>query len=247
MRRIPGRPSLPIFTSRKLSAKSAEISASLTPVTLAKTLWQSSRGAAWFSAVVNTLGIMSGHGQRCMYCSGSESAQVEHYNPKSLTPNLTFAWSNYLWVCGTCNNIKGNRFTYSESPGNSIKPIDPTAENPWDYFFIDEFGNLSAKWDPTIDDLNQRALWTINLLGLDRQALQESRQARLEELREKISDTLRLHENGDLSLDDIENRLLEWFEQPFQPDIADYFLAGPGSQDGSERFKDILTLLNTHP
>lgn len=174
-----------------------------------------------------------------MYCSGSESAQVEHYRPKATFPELALQWENFLWICGICNQAKGNRFANAALP-----PLNPIAENPWDHFFIDQFGNLTPKWDPAIDDFSPRAKWTIELMNLDRQALQESRQERLADLRGKVEDSLALLASGQLTLDELELRMLSWLEQPFQPDVADYFLAGPGADDPHERFSELIHTLN---
>ena len=53
-----------------------------------------------FEPVLDTLRSMSGLGWRCMYCSGSEGHQVEHWRPKSRFSLDTFTWVNLLWVCG---------------------------------------------------------------------------------------------------------------------------------------------------
>ena len=167
-----------------------------------------------------------------MCCSGSEATQVEHYRPKAVYPDRTFQWENLLWVCSACNQSKGNRFD------EGMPPINPIDDPVWEYLFIDEFGILCAKWNPAADDLDPRALRTIELLGLDREPLQESRLARLIDLRKKIADTISLMEGGALAPEDLQLRAIEWFEQPFQPDVADYFLDGPGSLE--EPFKGFL-------
>jgi len=173
-----------------------------------------------------------------MYCSGSEAAQVEHYRPKTTHPQQALAWANLLWICGTCNQAKVNRFE-EENP-----PINPVDDDVWSHFFIDQFGNLSPRWNVALGALDPRAVRTIQLHNLDRQALQECRQERLIDLRNKIEDSLARFDAGQLTRDDLELRVLGWFEQPFQPDVADYFLAGPGAADDSEPFKRFLEVLN---
>lgn len=243
MRRIAARPALPPKTIAKLNQKTTDIKSNSDPAARAATLWKSTRGTVWFGVLVNTVAAMSGLGQRCMYCSGSESAQVEHYEPKAIIPARTFDWANHLWVCGICNLSKGDRLRAPASTPPLALPIDPTVDDPWKHFYIDQYGNLSPRWDPLTNALDARAVWTIELLGLDRQALQESRQARLLDLREKVEDALQLVQLGTLKITQVEKRVLHWFEQPFQPDIADYFLAGPGATEQSERFKDLLALI----
>lgn len=180
---------------------------------------------------------MAGAAERCMGCSGSEAAQVEHFRPKATYPELALQWENLLWLCGLCNLNKGTRFD------ESAAPINPVDENVWDHFFIDQFGNLCARWNTELDDLDPRAVHTIELLGLDRQALQEARLARLVDLRQKVSDNLHLLQDQRLTLEDLERRVLEWFEQPWQPDVADYFFEGPGRLDSSEPFQHFFEIL----
>jgi hypothetical protein len=170
-----------------------------------------------------------------MFCSGSESSQVEHLRPKVKYPHSAMSWDNFLWVCGICNLNKSEEFPL----GNEL--INPMTENVWDYCFIDEYGNLSALWRPELDNVDPRGDITINLLRLDRDALQISRESRLLDLKQQVTDSLRLYRGGHLNLADLRARHAEWLRQPFQPDVADYFLAGPGGTDSP--FKDLLTLL----
>lgn len=231
MRQICARPTLDETVIRKLAVENDAIANSGDPQGEAEARYKAARRSAWFRPISENLARLSGIGQRCMYCGGSESTQVEHYRPKATYPAMAFAWENFLWVCGACNQFKGIGFEEQLPPINSIDDL------VWNYFFIDEFGNLCAKWDPITADLDQRATRTIELLSLDRQALQESRFARLIDLRAKIADTVALFQQGLLVEMDLEARMLEWFEQPFQSDVADYFFDGPGrSEDPFKQF-----------
>lgn len=240
MRGLPNQGSLGAVTTAKLATETTLISGSADPKVEAEQRYKAARGAKWFDPVIRTLAIRSGLGQRCMCCSGSESSQVEHFKPKATFPFDALSWSNFLWICGICNQAKGLRF---HSPQGHV-PINPFVDDPWEYFFIDQFGNLSPKWDPSINNLNQRAVWTIELYHLDRQALQESRQDRLIDLRNRVRDSLDLLVNGSITKDDLEIRALEWYEQSFQPDVADFFFAGPGSVTSSEPFANFLNILS---
>jgi uncharacterized protein (TIGR02646 family) len=225
MRQVCARPTLDGVLIRRLAAHGEAIANSVDPRAEAERRYAAQRRLAWFRMVSATLAALSGVGHRCMYCGGSESSQVEHFRPKASYPSLAFSWENLLWVCGGCNQFKGDRFD------EEARPINPIDDLVWNHFFIDEFGNLCARWDPVAADLDARALRTIELLNLDRQPLQESRFARLIDLRKKIADANALFGQGLLTELDLQTRLLEWFEQPFQPDVADYFFDGPGRSD----------------
>jgi len=239
VRSLPARSSLPTATLLRLANEADEVANSIDSVATAAARYASARKATWFRPVVRALVCLAGLGQRCMYCSGSESAQVEHFRPKVLRPELAFEWSNLLWVCGICNLAKGDRFEVG------TPPIDPFVESPWDYFFIDQFGNLTPKWDSAADDFDARAKHTLELYGLDRQALQETREERLVDLRGKVIDSLTLFQNGAISREDLEMRVLNWLEQPFQPDVADFFIAGPGALEHTEPFQQLITTLES--
>jgi hypothetical protein len=170
-----------------------------------------------------------------MWCSGSEAAQVDHLRPKTTFPKLALAWKNLLWACGICNNCKGERFP-AVADGGPL--LDPTVDDAWDYFFIDEFGNLAACWRPDLDEPDPRALVTIKTLSLDREALQQSRQHRLRGLTKRVRDTLALLSRKQISRRELRARSEEWLEEPFQPDVADYFLRGPGTAE--EPFRSFL-------
>lgn len=160
-----------------------------------------------------------------MFCSGSESSQVEHFRPKRDFPLRAMEWQNFLWVCGICNLNKGDRFP--QVP----QVIDPLSESVWEFCFIDEYGNLSALWRVDTNDVDARGDITIKTIGLDRDALQQARQSRLEDLKRQINDTLILLNAGTLNVGDLQYRLANWISQPFQPDVADYFLKGPGKSE----------------
>ena len=228
MRKLPVRSELPIKTLLKINSKKLAIDnvgGRVLRISTATQLYNNSRGAKWFLPVVEALEVMVGIGQRCMCCSGGEAAQVEHYRPKSTNPELAFTWSNLLWICGVCNLSKGDDFD------EGCLPINPVEENVWDYFFIDEFGNFCANWSEESNALNLRAVETIRLYDLDRQSLQETRLARLQELTRLLEDSAVLKKQDQVSDEELQLRVLEFHGNPLQPDVADYFLNGPGCSE----------------
>jgi len=224
-----------VNTSRRLQEKTLEITGHGQPAERAAVVYMSSRGTQWFSHVLVALRALAGIGERCMWCSGSESCQVEHFRPKELFPHLSMSWDNFLWSCGLCNNHKGVKFPLLS---NGLGIINPLEENVWDYFFIDQFGNLTEKWRVDLNDVDPRAKLTVEVLCLDRDALQQTRQARLRNLRELSTMALESLRTGARSREEVRASLDEWRSAPLQPDVADYFLDGPGNQE--EPFRALL-------
>lgn len=237
MRRITPRPALPPDTQAWLNEKSAEIASAETPKAAAERLYASARGDTRFEPVLEALRSMSGPGWRCMYCSGSEGHQVEHWRPKSRFWLEALAWANLLWVCGQCNLAK------RESFDAACPPLDPVRDNVWQHCYVDEFGQLNPVWNTELNSLDPRGEATINLLELNREALQTTRQARLRSLRKRARQTLADLEAGAMTRDALALELLSWFAEPFQPDVADYFLDGPGAQEPTEPFAALLAQL----
>ena len=239
MRQLPKRSKLSSGTESRLVEETKKITASDIPKEEADRIYANARDTVWFRPVVRALKKLSGLGERCMFCSGSESSDVEHYRPKAVFPLLAMTWENYLWSCTPCNRVKSNQFPLAVD--NSAVLINPLDENVWRYFYIDAFGNLTALWDVQRDDFNVRWKETARIIGLDRQALQESRRSRMDDLKEKVHDTVSLLKSGEITVSAVRGRLSKWRKQPFQPDVADYFLNGPGR--GEPPFKSLFDLL----
>ncbi len=227
MRKLSPRPTLIPATTRKLAEQTSQIVAASSPKNTAKKLYGNARATKWFKRVVESLKLWSGSGERCMYCSGSESSDVEHFRPKADFPQLAMTWENYLWSCGVCNSYKDNQFP----EGGDDLFINPAEEDPWDYFYIDEYGNLAALWSTLHDSQHPRAKSTFKIAHIDRQVVQDCRRARLRLLKQGIDDSLNQFDAGVLTNVDLALRLDDYLALPFQPDVADYFLNGPGSSE----------------
>jgi uncharacterized protein (TIGR02646 family) len=237
MRQLPSRPRLPAGTARRLRRETSAIQRAGDAKTEAQRRYTNARGAAGFKPVVAALRQMAGPGERCMFCSGSEAAQVEHFRPKAVFPELAMSWENFLWACGICNLFKREQF-----PTESHRAlIDPSGEHVWQFFFFDEFGNLTPRWRTELNAQDPRALSTQEILSLDRQALQESRQLRLVALKQQVRDSINLFRSGQLDRRRLRARHRKWLRQPFQPDVADWFLNGPGRSEAPfAEFFDLL-------
>jgi uncharacterized protein (TIGR02646 family) len=139
---------------------------------------------------------------KCAYCeSGFINAIsfIDHYRPNYSAADLegkistdhywwlSFNWSNLYPVCQVCNSNKKNYFPISkeratvryyakETLFNKENPvfIDPEFENPEEHFYYDEEGIIYSK--------TKRGKITIDLIGLNRGELIESRKSVVFEL-----------------------------------------------------------------
>jgi hypothetical protein len=247
MRRREGFPDAPdpdSSTGRKLSQKTAAIHGVADRVKKAESLWDDSRGTKWFrEGVVAPLKVAAGPGEPCMYCDAGEASDVEHFKPKGSFPELAFEWGNYLWVCGVCNSTyKGVRFPPVTEPGDPI--LHPYRDNVWDHLYIDEFGHLNEILDEHGNKL-PRAVSTLQVLGLDREALNVRRHDRLRQLKDAVNDSLARYRSGEISAAVLRQRMAEWIANSLQPDVAQYFLQGPGRTDAP--FAEFLRVIDNTP
>lgn len=237
MRPCGPRPVLPAAVSERLLRDTAQIRQSAEPKPEAARRYDNARVAQWFEPVILALKAMAGPGGNCMWCSSSESSQVEHYRPKSVYPELALSWDNYLWACGVCNSVyKGDRF-----PTGAKQLLDPVAEQVWDYFFIDDTGLLTPAFDASTQQANSRAVSTRDLIRLNREDVHARRRSRMRELRQQVEDTLVLARHGQLTRQQVQARWADWRGAALQPDVASYFLDGPGRRESP--YADLLAWL----
>lgn len=237
MRPCGPRPALPAATAARLQSDTAAIARSADPKAEAGRRYGNARDAQWFAPVIDALKAMAGPGGHCMWCSSSESSQVEHYRPKAVYPALALSWDNYLWACGVCNSVyKGDRF-----PTGAEQLLDPGAESIWDYFFIDDTGLLTPVFDRATQQLHRRAVSTRDLIRLNREDVHARRRSRMRELRQQVEDTLARARLGQLTRAEVQTRWDDWRRAALQPDVASYFLDGPGRRESP--FSDLLAWL----
>ena len=237
MRRLPPRPVLDqndeehLALTKKLAEKTQEIldvPAGPDRVKRAREIYESSRQTQWFSPLVAILRALSGQGEFCMYCSANEPSQVEHFRPLSSFPQMALSYENYLWSCDICNRThKGEKFPPDTGPGEPI--LNPLDDNVWDHFFLeDRFGRLIKRIDPGTNQPLPRAASTCDVVGIDRENVQIRRQGRYRTLHREIAWTLEEYQAGRILPGDLHAIIDEWRVHPSQPDVADFFLNGPG-------------------
>lgn len=202
-----------------LSTKQNDIDSLMTyqeKVKEAPTFWtKASKTTKAFIEVKRLLTAMcSGH-SRCMFCEDSHSNEIEHFKPKSIYPEHTFDWGNFLYACGICNGGKSNKFAvfstdndtfeYVTPPHHKKRPVDyvkippplgiPVLINPRK---IDPFGYLlmdlqDFRFVPLATDENSKeyqiADFTINtVLNLNRPLLPEARKTAFKNFRAILSE-----------------------------------------------------------
>ena len=163
---------------------------------------------ATFDAVKKTLTAMCCGAQRCAYCEDSAADEVEHIRPKSLYPDATFVWSNYLYACGPCNGPKNNRYavfahptgTFTDVarrprapvvppvPGDPVL-IDPRSEDPCLWMELDLRDTFYFLPRPSLAPRERdRARYTIDVLGLNkRDLLPKARQQAFKDYKAHLS------------------------------------------------------------
>ncbi len=179
--------------------------------------------------------ILVGRGQ---YCSSNEPSQLEHFRPLAFFPENALDYGNYLWSCDICNRTyKGEKFPPTTEPGAPI--LNPLDDNVWEYFFVDDiFGRLLMRIDLTTSQPLPRAVSTCNVVGIDRENVQTKRIRRFSNLRRNALRVLGELQAGTLSTAIVQTEIADWRSEPFQADVADYFLNGPGRS--KEPFRTLL-------
>jgi uncharacterized protein (TIGR02646 family) len=156
-----------------------------------------------FQDIRKTLALMCVGPIRCAYCEDSLADEIEHIKPKSFFPEFTFSWSNYLYSCGPCNGPKGNRYgavnggrveEFVRKKGDPLVPppagpsalVDPRADDPLDFLDLDLGGVapdgalfagtfLILPREGSHPELQARAEFTIEVLGLNREVIRAAR------------------------------------------------------------------------
>jgi len=172
-----------------------------------------------FSTIRKELTSMCSGARRCCYCEDSAADEVEHIKPKSLHPEQTFVWENYLYSCGLCNRRKNNNFfvfvsttnqvtNISRKKGDPVIPpligtsvfIDPRQEDPFDFMSIDLMDTFM--FVPTAQIASRdyvRADYTINkILDLNSDLLLTARKEAYYSCRARLREYIESKNTGSL-------------------------------------------------
>lgn len=113
--------------------------------------------------------------RKCAFCESTVThisyGEIEHFKPKSKFPDLCFNWDNFLLSCTVCNGTanKGNKFPSSAEGGPFI---NPTVENPEDFFTFDYDDKLNRF---IVFPKNLRGKTMLQIIKLNREDLVEHR------------------------------------------------------------------------
>lgn len=133
---------------------------------LADAHWEIHRPTKTLAVVVEVLAAMASPSvKRCMYCEHDRGSQIDHAQPKSVAPQRTFDWDNYVWSCGKCNHDKLDRYHADMVVPTTDDPLaflDLTAQGRWDARDDNERGRATLD---TLPHLNGQELVTSRELG----------------------------------------------------------------------------------
>lgn len=111
----------------------------------------------------------------CAYCTVSEAEAggvrftVDHYEPKSLRPDLKDRYDNLMYCCDICNTRKGTRSPPEEARAAGYRFFRPDNDN-----FIEHYEPKGIR----LEAKTATADYTINALDLNRHGLMRIRQIR---------------------------------------------------------------------
>ncbi len=129
--------------------------------------------------IKDTLFATSEH--KCAFCeckpTEGGNIEVEHFKPKSIYPELSFEWLNFLPSCNKCNNSKLNHDT------EKFPIVNPYDINPEDIFYYEDIRIKPKK-------MNVLGNTTIEVCGLNSVRLMKPRGQLLASLYE-FSDALK--------------------------------------------------------
>lgn len=116
---------------------------------------------------------------RCGYCGmhevnwgGATHFHIDHFDPKSLSPEHINSYPNLYYACDVCNRYKGARWPDSDQRGQGYRFFDPCADFASRHFRDDGTGHLYS--------LTPCGDYSIKVIRLDRQQLRNMRRERRE-------------------------------------------------------------------
>ena len=165
---------------------------------------RNTKGNRTFRKVRETLARMCSGARRCVYCEDSVGDEVEHIQPKDLYPCLVFIWANYVYACGRCNGRKNNKFAVvaenrlvdvtRKRGAPIIAPVsgapaflNPRIDDPLAFLELDLDGTFAVLPRDELSEIDrERAEFTIETLGLNRDVLRQARDTAFRSYRARL-------------------------------------------------------------
>ena len=120
----------------------------------------------------------------CAYCEEYCDGEVDHFRPKSRFPEKTYEWSNWVFACHTCNNIKGKKWP----PGGYVNPCAKTKPAyPESYFTFDTLTGEILPKEGLTSGRHEKAKQMIDELKLNEHHHLKKRRAQLDLVSQVIS------------------------------------------------------------
>lgn len=119
------------------------------------------------------------HG-KCAMCERPGAEQIEHFCPKSIYTERTYAWNNLLLLCGNCNHEKLDLDPFNPAAADGgAALLDPTVDTPEEHIRYDPVTGLSVFVNRQ-EGTQHRGEETVKAYHLDHQSLANARYERLE-------------------------------------------------------------------
>lgn len=215
-----------------LSGLTGLIDATAVPerVAEARKLWKSRRPAR--DAIKGELFRFAAGRDRCMYCGDNEGTDIDHYEPLSLAPLLTFTWINHLLACSTCNSHHKRDVFPRDDTGLALL-LDPTVDDPFEHLILSlATGRYAAR--------SGRGRATVEVCGLNRDVLTRGRQLAYDTITFMLPTWHGYFLAGDHARVNTAVRTIR--EQPFA-DVVQAMLRYAGSPGAAEVFADRIEIL----
>lgn len=151
--------------------------------------WKRARRNKPLREAFDTLRVMAGNRERCMYCGDAHGTDIEHFWPKAPYPERMFRWPNMLLCCTECGRIKGSKFPLSDG---LPALIDPSRDNPWAFLDFDpQTGNIVPRYDAKSQQYLRKGQATVTVLELDRrEAMARGYQRTFRRIKRKVEEAL---------------------------------------------------------
>ena len=111
----------------------------------------------------------------CAYCeiklNGKDRGHIEHLDRRSDNPGRAFDWCNMFFSCNTTERC-GHYKDYTHQCYRPEDIVDPSTEDPMDFFNYDMEGNIVPKENP---ETRFRASETIRVFNLNEPKIKETR------------------------------------------------------------------------